>query len=78
MLNDNCYCPIILNIPIFSSQYLNNINCGLLNIHQISNFSDLNSKKVFDVFGRIFKVKSNHLLLYQNSDGIILKKLIIE
>ena len=78
MLNDNCYCPLIKTIPTFSSQYLNNINCGLSTTHEISNFSNLNTKRVFDLFGRISKVKSNHLLFYQNSDGIISKKLIIE
>ena len=40
MLNDNCYCPLITTIPTFSSQYLNNINCGSLTTHEISNFSD--------------------------------------
>ena len=78
MLNDICYCPLLLNIPSLSSQYLNNLNCNISYNNQIYNYHKTNFNQVFDLFGRESKKETNKLFFIKSNSGIVTKKFIVE
>ena len=78
MLNDNCYCPLITTLPVFSSQYIFNINCNSLSNNNISDVNESNIESIFDLFGRKTNFNYNQLLFYKYSDGNVSKKIVLE
>ena len=78
ILNDSCFCPLITSVPVFSSQYIFNINCNITLIPNRIDLNDSSFERVFDLYGRESIIRFNQLLLYQREDGIVFKKVIIK
>ena len=78
LLDDSCYCPLMLVPATTSSEYITNIVCD--NVTQVSEFSYANKKliKVIDLLGREAKENKNTPLFYIYDDGTVEKKIIIE
>jgi len=78
LLDDSCYCPLLLVPAITSSEYTTNIICD--NAMHISEFSYVNKKliKVIDLLGREIKGKNNELFFHIYDDGSVEKIIIIE
>tara|TARA_B100001758_G_scaffold247953_1_gene269046 strand:+ start:37878 stop:38870 length:993 start_codon:yes stop_codon:yes gene_type:complete len=76
LLNDSCYCPLLLNPAVTASEYITNISCSSINqIFDVS-LSKKQLIKIVDVYGRETKIV-NQNLFYIYDDGTVEKKLII-
>ena len=78
LLDDNCYCSLLLTPAITSSDYLTNIFCN--NINQVSEFlyPSKNLIKVVDIFGRETQENKNSLQFHLYDDGTVEKRIVIE
>ncbi|MAW21322.1 MAG: triacylglycerol lipase [Flavobacteriales bacterium] len=76
LLNDSCYCPLLLNPAVTASDYITNISCPIINqISEIS-FSKKKLIKIVDILGRETKMV-NQNLFYLYDDGTVEKKIVI-
>ena len=80
LLNDSCYCPILLLNPSTSSLYTTNILCNNTNVNVSFLIPNSQKKllKITDLLGRETQGTKNKSLFYIYDDGTVEKKIIIE
>ena len=77
LIEDSCYCPLLLSPPSTSSEYLTNVSCDFINLIQDNIDIRSNLLKIVDVFGREVKNKENIPLFYIYENGLVEKKIIL-
>ena len=78
LLEDSCYCPIVLSNPFTASSYITNIVCN--DLTYLPSYSNVVKKVVqtIDIFGRISDKSANNLFLDIYDDGTVEKRIIIK
>ena len=79
LLEDTCYCPILLTPPNTSSSYMTNIDCDVMPLEN-SQFinEETKLKYTLDILGRKTERRKNHIffLIYEN--GKVEKRIIVD
>ena len=77
LIEDTCYCPVLLNPPITSSSYMTNLNCDFLPLGNMQFIKqDPEIKFTIDILGRKIKEHNNKLLFLIYDNGKVEKKII--
>ncbi len=80
LLEDTCYCPIIIEQPMTASSYITNFTCEDITV-DASHLPHPLSKQVFevrDLLGRKIAAKKNILMFYFYENGTVEKRIVIE
>lgn len=80
LLEDTCYCPIIIDEPSTSSSYITNVICSEI-IVGVDNLVDSYFRRLIavrDFLGREANIQNKNLLFYIYDDGSVEKKIIIK
>ena len=79
LLNDSCYCPILLLSPNTSSSYTTNVLCNNTNVNVSFLIPNSQKKllKIIDIFGRE-TTKNKLIIFYIYDDGTVDRKIIFE
>ena len=79
LLEDTCYCPILLTPPNTASSYMTNIDCDVMPLEN-SQFinEETKLKYTLDILGRKTEQRKNHIffLIYEN--GKVEKRIIVD
>lgn len=78
LIEDSCYCPLLLSPASTSSEYLTNVSCDFINTIEENINIGANLFKIVDVFGRETKNKENIPLFYIYENGLVEKRIIIQ
>ena len=80
LLEDSCYCPIVVLNAASSSSYITNVDCSSINVNtlQFDSSSHKRILKIVDLLGRETKEKKNTPLFYIYDDGTVEKRITIE